>query len=158
MSHREDARLTIGELAGATGHSVHTLRYYEQAGLIPDVKRNGAGHRRYRDDHVRWVGLLERLRASGMSIARMREYVRLARRGDAAAADRALLLREHASDIEARIEDLRRCLAIVRAKIDLYEGREDDPSRVWGLVTAALERRSDRGGRGLRGPNAGPGR
>lgn len=135
---KEGDRLTIGELAAATGRSAHTLRYYEKAGLIPEVERDASGHRRYREEHVRWVGLLGRLRASGMSIERMRAYVRLARRGEETASERAALLRCHAADIEARLEELGRCLAIVRAKIDLYEGRADDPSRVWRLVQEAV--------------------
>jgi hypothetical protein len=39
--------LTIGEVAGTIGVSTHTLRYYEQAGLIRAVGRTQAGHRLY---------------------------------------------------------------------------------------------------------------
>lgn len=37
--------LSIGDLADASGKSVDTLRYYEDEGLIPNVRRNEAGHR-----------------------------------------------------------------------------------------------------------------
>lgn len=144
-----DARLAIGDLAEATGLSAHTLRYYEDAGLIPSVERNAAGHRRYRPDHVPWIGLLDRLRTSGMSIARMRAYVELAERGEETAEERGRLLRRHAADIEARMDELARCLEIVRAKIDLYEGRLEDPSVVWDLVEEA-RRRGGRDTNGLR--------
>lgn len=147
----DDAKLTIGELAEATGRSTHTLRYYEDAGLIPEVARNAAGHRRYRPDHVRWVALLERLRRSGMSMARMRAYAELARHGDATVAERRALLVEHESEVRARIAELERCLAIVQAKIDLYDGRLDDPAVIWEMVARAGEGRARRSLRGDRG-------
>ncbi|MFW6083702.1 MAG: MerR family transcriptional regulator [Gemmatimonadota bacterium] len=137
MTTGDTRELAIGELAEATGLSATTLRYYEDEGLIPMVQRNGAGHRRYRPDHVRWVGLLDRLRTSGMSIARMRRYAELAVRGDETAEERGRLLRRHRDELEARIGELQRCLEIVRKKIDLYEGRIDDPTIVWDLVARA---------------------
>lgn len=148
--------MTIGEMAAATGLTAHTLRYYEDQGLIPRVERNPAGHRRYRPEHARWAGLLERLRTSGMSIARMRRYVELALEGDATIDERRALLAAHDRDIGARIEELRQCRAIVRAKLDLYDGC-GDMERVWALVEEARQGRGDEepGARGLRGAQPG---
>lgn len=142
--------LTIGELAAESGKSVHTIRYYDDEGLIPAVSRTASGHRRFSARHVHWLGLLDRLRASGMSIGRMRQYARLARSGDDTVAERLELLKAHEAAVRSRIEELQGCLAIVRAKIGLYEGTIDDPNAVWALVAA-----TDRAGRrpdGLRGP------
>lgn len=151
MADGADA-MAIGELADATGLSAHTLRYYEDQGLIPRVERNGAGHRRYHPEHVRWVGLLDRLRASGMSISRMRDYVELAVCGDETAGERRALLEAHEADIGARIAELEACRAIVRAKIDLYSGRLEDPGRVWELVDEARRHLHDSVAPGLRAP------
>lgn len=126
--------MTIGELAEATGLSVHTLRYYDGEGLLPMVERTEVGHRRFRAEHVKWVGLLDRLRTSGMSIARMREYARLATGGECTVEARRTLLAEHEGDLRARIAELEGCLAIVRAKLDLYDGRIADPAEVWALI------------------------
>ena len=134
--------MAIGEVATATGLSVHSLRYYESEGLIPQVARDSAGHRRYRVEHVRWLGLLERLRVSGMSIARMREYVELAVGGHATVLARKHLLETHEADLRERISELEDCLAIVRAKIDLYAGTLEDVADVWNLVETARARRS----------------
>lgn len=73
----EEATLTIGELAEECGMTRYTLRYYERVGLIPLVERTEAGHRRYRPDHVDWLRLLERLRASDMPIQMMKAYTDL---------------------------------------------------------------------------------
>lgn len=146
----ESGTISIGDVAEATGLSVHTLRYYEDEGLIPEVARNGAGHRRYRPDHIRWIGLLERLRASGMSMARMRRYVDLAVRGDDTAPERRALLEEHEADIADRIAELEECRSIVRAKIALYAGELDDVEVVWALVEKARRSGREDGARGLR--------
>ena len=143
-------RMTISELAEATGLTTHTLRYWEAEGLIPEVERNEAGHRRYRPDHIDWVGLLDRLRTSGMSIGRMRDYTALAVTGDETVAERRALLERHATEIRARIAELEQCLGIVRAKIDLYSGRLEDPGVVWERVAEAQRARRGADPRGLR--------
>jgi DNA-binding transcriptional MerR regulator len=125
------------QLAEATGESAHTLRYWDEMGLLPGVRRNSAGHRRFVDQHVGWVGLLERLRTSGMSVARMRRYAQLAAAGDDTKPGRLALLRDHACDIRARLAELERCLDIVEARIDLYEGRRTDVREMREMVARA---------------------
>jgi MerR family copper efflux transcriptional regulator len=39
--------LTVGQLAHATGVSAKTMRYYEQVGVLPALRRSGAGYRQY---------------------------------------------------------------------------------------------------------------
>jgi len=57
---------TIQETAERTGLTAHTLRYYERIGLVWEVYRDSAGHRRYTEQDVGWLILLTRLRATGM--------------------------------------------------------------------------------------------
>jgi MerR-like DNA binding protein len=44
---RMDEQLTIGDLAKATGTKVVTVRYYEQAGLLPAPPRTSGNYRTY---------------------------------------------------------------------------------------------------------------
>jgi DNA-binding transcriptional MerR regulator len=39
--------LTVGQLAGATGVSAKTIRYYEHVGVLPLAHRSSAGYRQY---------------------------------------------------------------------------------------------------------------
>ena len=73
--------LTIQEVAGRTGVSVHTLRYYERIGLLQPIERATNGHRRYTEQDVGGVEFFSRLRATGMPIRQMLEYARLVRAG-----------------------------------------------------------------------------
>ena len=69
-----DASLSISDAAPVTGLTAHTLRYYERAGLMMDVDRAVAGHRRYSEADLGWIELITKLRATGMPIRKVREY------------------------------------------------------------------------------------
>ena len=76
--------LTVQETAERTGLSEHTLRYYERAGLLTAVRRDGSsGHRRYSADDVARISTLACLRATGMPLDQMRRYFTLAAEGGA---------------------------------------------------------------------------
>jgi DNA-binding transcriptional MerR regulator len=65
--------MRIGELSTRTGASRRSLRYYEQQGLLVSA-RSPSGQRRYDDDHVQRVALIQTFLAAGMpsrTIARM---------------------------------------------------------------------------------------
>jgi DNA-binding transcriptional MerR regulator len=114
-------RLRIGELARLSGRSVHTIRWYEAQHLMPGAARDAGGRRVFSQAHVEWLGLLSRLRASGMSIRDMQAYARLVRQGKPALADCRRLLQAHREKVEQRAAELRQALALVDRKIALYD-------------------------------------
>jgi DNA-binding transcriptional MerR regulator len=117
-----DARLSISEVAGATGLSTHTLRYYERAGLMLEpVDRASSTHRRYSESDVNWVLFLTKLRATAMPIAQVRNYVDLVRAGEATTAARLELLLRHRITVLAQLDDITRSLAAIDHKIDIYK-------------------------------------
>jgi DNA-binding transcriptional MerR regulator len=116
--------LSISDAAEATGISVHTLRYYERAGLMLDpVSRAASSHRRYTEEEIRWVSLLARMRATGMPIRRIREYAELVRAGEGTEAARLELLEEHRHAVLEQLDDVRSNLAAIETKIELYRER-----------------------------------
>jgi DNA-binding transcriptional MerR regulator len=112
--------MRIQHVAEQTGLSIHTLRYYEQAGLLSPVERASNGHREYMEDDVYRIIFVTRLRASGMPIADIRRYVELAQRGDATLLERLELLEDHKVSIERKIEELRQHLELISNKIEHY--------------------------------------
>jgi len=117
-----DQRLAISEVAEATGLSTHTLRYYERAGLMLEpVDRASSTHRRYSESDVNWVLFLTKLRATGMPIARVKEYVELVRKGDRTTADRLELLLRHRITVLAQLDEITQSLAAIDKKITLYK-------------------------------------
>jgi DNA-binding transcriptional MerR regulator len=112
---------SISEVAELTGLSTHTLRYYERAGLMLEpVGRATSTHRRYSDAAVRWVGFLTKLRST---IARVRQYVELARAGESTIPDRLELLLIHRITVAAQLAEMTESLAAIDFKIATYQGR-----------------------------------
>jgi DNA-binding transcriptional MerR regulator len=117
--------MTIAQAAREASVSVHTLRYYERAGLLTPIERNGSGHRRFSPLDVEWVVVCTKLRATGMPIRRIRQYAELVRAGDGNEEERLALLEAHREDVRARLREVRRNLDLIDYKIDLYRGRLD---------------------------------
>ena len=119
--------LTIAEAARATGLSAHTLRYYERADLMLDpVERAASTHRRYSEADIRWIGLLTKMRRTGMPIRVMRVYTELVRAGDGNEAERLELLEAHREEVLAQLAEVRRNLRAIDEKIDLYRSRLEE--------------------------------
>ena len=65
--------------------------------------------------------MLQKLRATGMPIQRIRRYAELVRGGDGNEADRLALLKEHRDAVRAELAQVRRHLAFIDRKIAIYE-------------------------------------
>jgi DNA-binding transcriptional MerR regulator len=116
------ARMTmrIGELAQRTGRSVHSIRWYESIGLVPGVGRDAGNRRVYDDRHVGWLDLMHRLRLTGMSIRKMREYAVLAARGSTTLEARRDLLAAHRIQVRSVIVEWRQALSLLDRKLEFY--------------------------------------
>jgi DNA-binding transcriptional MerR regulator len=125
--------LSIGEVAEATGLSVHALRFFEREGLfLRDIPRSASGRRVFDRADLDWLGLLNRLRESGMPIAAIREFAALVAAGPGNEAERLKLLQRHEDDVRAKIEELHACLDVVHAKVVAY-GRHVDAGTAQGV-------------------------
>ena len=121
-------RLTIQRVAEDTGLTAHTLRYYERAGLLPPVARNGGGHRRYTQDDVRFLVFLTRLRTTGMPIHQVRRYAELVREGPHTEGARRTMLEAHRDAVRRRMDELGENLRSLDAKIASYPGEVGVPN------------------------------
>ena len=72
-----DERLTIGDLAKATGTKVVTVRYYEQAGLLSAPPRTSGNYRTYGADHLHRLRFIRRCRDLGFPLDQVRDLLRL---------------------------------------------------------------------------------
>ncbi|MPZ26278.1 MAG: MerR family transcriptional regulator [Micromonosporaceae bacterium] len=112
--------LNVGEAAARSGLTPHTLRWYEREGLVAPVGRDPAGRRRYTEADLAWLGLLTRLRRTGMPVRDMRRYAELAREGEHTVPDRLRLFEAHRERVLARIAGLQADLDALNYKIEIY--------------------------------------
>ena len=112
--------LPIGAVAEATGLSIDTLRYYENAGLLLDpAPRDPGGRRRYGQDDLDWIAGLIMLRKTGMSIADVRRMAELSRVPETEA-ERLVVLEAHRERVLSELERTRAHLAALEKKIAAY--------------------------------------
>jgi DNA-binding transcriptional MerR regulator len=129
-----ESGVSIAEAARRTGVSVHTLRYYERAGLVvTSVDRNAAGRRRYRQLDLDWIKVCTKLRATGMPIRAIRRYAELVSAGRGNEEERLALLEAHRAEVVAKIAELNQNLQLIDHKLDVYRGRlaAGEADRLW---------------------------
>lgn len=117
--------LEISEVSKLTKLKTHTLRYYESIGLIMDIKRNSSGKRIYSEQDLKWLEVINRLRATGMNINKMKEYARLRHMGDATVTERKNIMKEHLMYIEQQIDKLQEARDYVAKKVQIYSDMEE---------------------------------
>ena len=121
VSETQPGDFSISDAASLIGVSVHTLRYYEKAGLMLDpVPRAPSTHRRYREDDVNWLRFITRLRSTGMSIRQIEAYAAMVRDGAGNEAERLTMLEQHRELVRSQLLEIEQHLAAITFKIDLY--------------------------------------
>ena len=102
----EVAHLAIGDLARLTGTKVNTIRFYEEAGLLPQAERTASGRRVYRESDVQRLAFVRQSRSLGFPLDAVRELLTLADDANqpCEAVDR--IARVHLSQIDKKIADL----------------------------------------------------
>jgi DNA-binding transcriptional MerR regulator len=132
--------VAIAEAARRTGVSVHTLRYYERAGLVVSpVDRTTSGRRRYHELDLKWIVICTKLRATGMPIRGIRRYAELVAAGPGNEKERLELLEEHRADVLAKLTEIQESLQVIDHKIDVYRGSlaAGEADRLWAPAFAA---------------------
>ncbi len=101
--------LSIREVCARTGLSARTVRYYEQLGLLPGVRRTSGGRRVYGTDEIERLRFITRLKVLGLSLDEIRDLNAVHAIGGSTAAMLGRLdelLARHLADLDARIVEL----------------------------------------------------
>lgn len=112
--------MKIGEFSKRTGLPVSTLHFYERKGLI-SPERNASGHREYDEVDLSWIAFIERLKETGMPLARIREYADLRVQGDSTLKERRDMLIDHRERVLEETTRWRENLSHLDDKIAYYE-------------------------------------
>lgn len=97
----------IGALAEATDTKVETIRYYERIGLLPEPARTSGNYRAYSSEHLDRLSFIRRARDLGFTLDQVRALLGLADNEDKDCCAVDALARDHLSEIDRKIADLK---------------------------------------------------
>lgn len=117
---------SIGEVAAKTGLSTYTLRFYEKEGLLPNIRKNSAGLRRFSEDDLGWLYILDCLKSTGLPLKEIRHYFELIKRGDKTLAERLQIFENQKIRLEKQIEILQNNMEKINFKIKYYQAAMRD--------------------------------
>ncbi|MFD6244829.1 MerR family transcriptional regulator [Streptomyces roseolus] len=116
---------SVAEAARLVGLSTHTLRYYEQEGLVRPA-RNTSGYRAYSALDLRRLVFLTRMRLSGMTMTDLKRYILLVEQGPETIPERRRIMLDQQDRIKRQIRELGLALEITEYKIRVYDGHPED--------------------------------
>lgn len=111
---------SIKEVAEKFNISSYTLRYYERESLIPSIQRNN-GRRVYTDADLGWLQIVCCMRATGMSISYIKNYVNLCTSETDTLEERRKIMIGQKEIIEKEIKKYTDLLELVDMKLDYYD-------------------------------------
>jgi MerR family transcriptional regulator, copper efflux regulator len=100
--------MRIGELAAASGLTTKTLRFYEQAGLLPAPPRGPSGYRDYPPQALDRLRFIRTAQAAGLTLAEITGILAIRDAGVAPCAHVSDLIQTHLTQVRDRIAELRR--------------------------------------------------
>ncbi|WP_448073914.1 heavy metal-responsive transcriptional regulator [Georgenia yuyongxinii] len=118
--------MRIGEVARATGTTTKTLRFYEDAGLLPPAERTPSGYRDYGPEVLGRLAFVRRGQAAGLTLAQIREVLDIRDGGQAPCHHVTDLLTIRLQDIDHQIAQLQQLRATVTKLRD--EAAAADPA------------------------------
>lgn len=99
--------MLIGELAARGGVTAKTLRFYEEAGVLPVPHRTPGGYRDYPEDAVNRLAFIHASQAAGLTLAEIRTVIAVRDGGGAPCAHVVELLDAKAGAVRRQLAELR---------------------------------------------------
>ncbi|WP_282942792.1 MerR family transcriptional regulator [Paenibacillus sp. RC67] len=112
------------QVSEKTGLSIHTLRYYEQIGLIRGIERDGNGYRQYSESDIVWFQVLNYFRTIGMPIREVQQFVALQNSEVSAITARRELMETYRGKVIDQMKELENTLERIDDKINFFKKLE----------------------------------
>lgn len=117
---------TIKEISEKTGLTYHTIRYYTDEGLIPEVIRDKNNNRIFNDRSIKIFNCLKHLKNSGLSIKDLKSFIDLGEQGNSTLPERKKLMTTRKEIMRQKIIDAEKSIEYLEYKEAIYEQRMID--------------------------------
>lgn len=131
----------ISALARKTGLSIHTLRFYEKAGLLRYVERTPTGRRVYTEDSLGCLFGVLCLKQAGFTLPEIKKFFDSTSQGSSSLPERLLMLRQAKANLQKLADDLARSIQLVNFFLDggeealAAQSRGEDPNAAFPFFT-----------------------
>ena len=112
---------TTAKAAEKIGISAHTLRFYDKEGLLPNVGRDEHGNRRFTDNDLQWLSLLQCLKNTGMSLKDIKRFAECTTIGEDTIDERLALFESQTENVKCQIAELKLYLNLLEYKLAFYQ-------------------------------------
>ena len=113
--------MTIAETSKKYDLTPDTLRYYERIGLLTNVPRTTNGIRDYDENSCKRIEFIKCMRAAGVEIEILKEYMVLFEQGKSTVTARKTLLEEQRIKLLEKQKNINVTIERLNYKIALYE-------------------------------------
>lgn len=100
--------MRIGQLADQAGVSTKTIRYYEDAGILPEPGREDNGYRSYESVAVDRLRFIKDAQSAGLRLTEIAMILELRDRGESTCHHTIELLDRHLDEVDQQIQELQR--------------------------------------------------
>ncbi len=114
----------IREAAEKLGIETHTIRYYEQEGLLPFVGRDSGGRRIFHEADLSWLDLITCLRITNIPIAELRKIVELTQEGEWTIPERRAVILKHKDKLLEEQRKLDKAFKKIAQKLEYFDDLE----------------------------------
>ena len=111
---------TIGQVSEMFGLPISTLRYYDREGLFPSMERK-SGIRQFGEQEVEALRVIECLKASGLEIKDIKQFMQWCTEGAETFPERKALFEARRDAVKEEMERLQQMLALLEYKCWYYD-------------------------------------
>ena len=111
---------TIKEIREKFDIPSSTLRYYEEIGLFPEVKRTETNQRIYTDEHIDRLHAIHCFKRTGLPISKIQEFFQYSKDLPRHIDDIILMMENHEKDIICQMEKMQQDLTHIQQKVRYY--------------------------------------
>lgn len=113
--------VTMKQACAETQLPYETLKFYCNQGLVPNVKRDKNNRRIFDENDIAWIKSLTCLKNCGMSIAEMKEYLRLCLLGESTIPERKDILAIKREALVQQLKEVQDCIDYIDWKQGFYD-------------------------------------
>jgi MerR family transcriptional regulator, aldehyde-responsive regulator len=117
---------TMKQAAEKMDLSVHTLRFYANEGLFPDITRDYNNNRQFSEKDLEWIRIVQCLRDTDMPISEIKRYVALCKEGDGTMEERFHMLTAQKEKADAELKEMKKRIGLLSWKLNYYENCLND--------------------------------